>query len=50
MTHLMHYNRANSGIGEALALYYAKNKPGVHLVLTGRNTERLANIKSECGI
>jgi len=37
---------ANSGIGEALALYYAK--AGVTLALTGRNKERLQKVGSAC--
>ena len=38
---------ASSGIGEALALHYAKQK-GVTLFLCGRNKERLENVKKEC--
>jgi len=38
---------ASSGIGEALAVYYAKNG-ATNLFLSGRNEERLENVKSEC--
>ena len=38
---------ASSGIGEALALYYAKNG-AENLFLCGRNKERLENIANEC--
>lgn len=38
---------ASSGIGEALALYYAKRNAG-HLFLCGRNAERLNNVAGEC--
>ncbi|MBE6451592.1 MAG: SDR family NAD(P)-dependent oxidoreductase [Alphaproteobacteria bacterium] len=38
---------ASSGIGEALALYYAKNG-AQNLFLCGRNKERLDNTASEC--
>lgn len=37
---------ATSGIGEALALAYAK--PGVALALSGRNRERLKNVADRC--
>ena len=37
---------ATSGIGEACARRFAKG--GYHLILTGRNTERLQNIKAVC--
>jgi len=37
---------ASSGIGEALALYYAA--PGIVLYLTGRNTERLKAVTDVC--
>jgi len=37
---------ASSGIGKALAFEYAA--PGVHLALTGRNSERLEAVASEC--
>ncbi len=37
---------ASSGIGEALALAYAK--PGISLSLTGRNSERLAKVAKAC--
>jgi short-subunit dehydrogenase len=37
---------ASSGIGEALALHYAA--PGVTLTLTGRDTERLAQVVAAC--
>lgn len=38
---------ASSGIGEALALYYAKNG-AENLFICGRNTERLENVKQLC--
>lgn len=38
---------ASSGIGEALALYYAENG-AKNLFLCGRNVERLASIKKRC--
>ncbi|MDB5490986.1 MAG: short chain dehydrogenase family protein [Micavibrio sp.] len=38
---------ASSGIGEALALFYAA--PGVTLYLTGRNAERLRAVTDLCG-
>lgn len=37
---------ASSGIGKALALYYAR--PGIHLALSGRHPQRLAAIAEEC--
>ncbi len=37
---------ASSGIGEALALYYAAE--GVHLSLSGRNTDRLGTVAEAC--
>lgn len=37
---------ASSGLGEALALGYAR--PGVFLALTGRNAERLAAVSAAC--
>lgn len=37
---------SNSGIGKALALYYAKEKS--HLFLTGREKTRLDDIKKQC--
>jgi short-subunit dehydrogenase len=37
---------ASSGIGSALARYYAK--PGVRLALTGRNVERLTAVADAC--
>lgn len=37
---------ASSGIGEALALYYAQ--PGVRLSLTGQNIERLDQVAQAC--
>lgn len=37
---------ASSGIGKALALVYAQ--PGTHLILTGRDHERLAQTSREC--
>jgi short-subunit dehydrogenase len=37
---------ASSGIGEALALAYAR--PGVHLALTGRNAARLEAVAGTC--
>ncbi len=37
---------ASSGLGEALALRYAKDKK--HLILTGRNAERLKNVAEKC--
>jgi len=36
----------SSGIGEALALFYAR--PGVDLALTGRDPERLAGVAARC--
>ncbi len=39
---------ASSGIGEALALYYAKED--VRLYLTGRHPERLEDIVSQCEV
>ena len=38
---------ASSGIGEALALYYAQRK-NVTLFLCGRNKERLELVKEQC--
>lgn len=38
----------SSGIGEALALHYAA--PGVRLVLTGRDTERLQAVAAACSL
>ena len=38
---------ASSGIGEALALYYAKNG-AENLFLCGRNAERLQKVKELC--
>ena len=38
---------ASSGIGEALAYYYAKNG-AKNLFLCGRNKERLENTAAEC--
>ena len=38
---------ASSGIGEALAIYYAKNG-AANLFLSGRNEERLENVKAKC--
>jgi NADP-dependent 3-hydroxy acid dehydrogenase YdfG len=37
---------ATAGIGEGLALHYAK--PGVTLALTGRNSARLDAVAKEC--
>lgn len=39
---------ASSGIGEALALYYAKQKQTENLFICGRNAERLENVKKSC--
>ena len=39
---------ASSGIGEALALHYAKNKGCHQLSLCGRNVERLENVAEKC--
>lgn len=39
---------ASSGLGEGLALYYAK--PGVFLALTGRHAERLQSVANECRV
>lgn len=39
---------ASSGIGEALALYYAKQSETENLFLCGRNEERLAAVKEAC--
>ena len=38
---------ATSGIGEALALYYAKNG-AKNLFICGRNFERLTEVQNEC--
>lgn len=38
---------ASSGIGEALAIYYAKNG-AQNLFICGRNAERLNNVKEQC--
>lgn len=45
MTHIL-ITGASSGIGEALALHYAK--PGVTLSLTGRNPARTENTAQRC--
>lgn len=39
---------ASSGIGEALALYYASQPYTEHLFICGRNQERLQAIKDKC--
>lgn len=39
---------ASSGIGQALALYYAKQKYTENLFICGRNKERLDEVKKEC--
>ena len=38
---------ASSGIGEALAIYYAQNE-AKNLFLSGRNAERLNDVKKRC--
>src|SRR3546814_3623276 len=38
---------ASSGIGEALALVYAR--PGIRLILSGRDSARLAAVAAACG-
>lgn len=39
---------ASSGIGEALALYYAKQSQTENLFICGRNAQRLQEVKSKC--
>ena len=39
---------ASSGIGEALAIYYAKQPNTQNLFICGRNRERLNNVKEKC--
>ena len=39
---------ASSGIGEALALYYAKQPETENIFICGRNEERLNNVKNSC--
>lgn len=39
---------ASSGIGEALALYYAKHPETENLFICGRNEKRLNNVKKAC--
>lgn len=39
---------ASSGIGEALALYYAKQPQTENIFICGRNEERLLNVKQAC--
>lgn len=39
---------ASSGIGEALALYYAQQKETENLYLCGRNAQRLEQVKKSC--
>ena len=38
---------ASSGIGEALAVYYAQNG-AANLFICGRNAERLAKVREAC--
>ena len=39
---------ASSGIGEALALYYAKQPETENIFICGRNEERLNQVKTSC--
>jgi short-subunit dehydrogenase len=39
---------ASSGIGEALALYYAKQKETENIFICGRNEERLNAVAKSC--
>ena len=39
---------ASSGIGEALALYYAKQPSTENIFICGRNKERLEAVKNAC--
>lgn len=39
---------ASSGIGEALALYYAKQPETENIFICGRNEERLTSVKNAC--
>lgn len=39
---------ASSGIGQALALYYASQENTQNLFICGRNKERLDEVKQQC--
>ena len=39
---------ASSGIGEALALYYAQQQETENLYICGRNQQRLSKVKKAC--
>ena len=39
---------ASSGIGQALAIYYAQQKNVENLFICGRNKERLDEVKQRC--
>ena len=39
---------ASSGIGEALAIYYAKQPQTENIFICGRNEQRLTDVKTEC--
>ena len=39
---------ASSGIGEALAIYYAKQPQTENLFICGRNEQRLNEVKKKC--
>ena len=41
---------ASSGIGEALALYYAKQKETENIFICGRNEQRLMAVKAACEV